>query len=70
MTLEVYMSSLVSGNSEMLEQLRKNHAVLEQRLYKLEKKRAKTFDEVQESRNLKKQKLVVKDRIHKLESSA
>ena len=64
------MSSLVSGNSEMLEQLRKNHAVLEQRLYKLEKKRAKTFDEVQESRNLKKQKLVVKDRIHKLESSA
>ena len=54
----------------MLEQLRRNHAALEQRLFKLEKKRSKTFDEIQESRNLKKQKLAVKDQILTIENSA
>ena len=64
------MSSLLSSNSSMLEQLRRNHAALEQRLFKLEKKRSKTFDEIQESRNLKKQKLAVKDQILTIENSA
>ena len=64
------MSSLLSSNSSMLEQLRRNHAALEQRLFKLEKKRAKTFEEIQESKNLKKQKLAVKDQILTIENSA